>query len=942
MSFPEGFALRNKIILISIAFIFFLAMNTPLAPIPETENVPLLIANHPFCGTSAKLDVYEFAQNQSQIYTDIHNESTFSYLSDWFPSDFRGYKLQGKITELRKTVNPLPNGDFEQYPEPDNNWTLTDGGFYLNNYLVNSISNTSGGNPGSCLDVELAYAKLLSKRTAKIENQFMYRSAVTPDSLSLSFDISFSEDITKANWLIVNIAIIDEFDVTIGSWIRDTLSYSPSTWESHNFLTSPINGSLTLRITIQKTIDTNVEVDGHIYFDNFEYQIGSYTNPSEVGLTLNGTTVIDTVEREGEVSIYADPILKEEINLNDAWTSSLFFTITSSDSITFHFQYTMYVKSERLEAAQPAFTVYPDAEPTWITNYTISSERPPPGYNNYQFGLYLPEGWTSPLLKNQIGNTITTFSFNSTSGFLLTDESIGTTGDSFTIHSTSSNYISSISAQKSSSYHGPWTNISLTGYVVAGEFIRVQAKLQSIESTGNWGNVSIFLANGTFWNCDSSPIFNSLNNTLTSTAWEVKSIGDTIAGASSLIIVHYNSSHDAGHKTRSLTFMNRAQAMLNWPISNNKYGWYPLPINVSWYDFDSEHFIPDANSRLRFTDRLNQVQYINMIPNGQGSYTVLFPTSSFDSETQISFDIEFEKQGYVNATFNQGTAYNFIVTINSGLHPQIQLTVSLVILISLFTILLVTSWALYTKVYRQRYLLPKQREHEEKLHDILDIFNDVTNLSRFLVLNRGSGIAIFDPFKARGMDASIIGGFLQAIQAFAIDVADGTEDQELKNQTRLSEITYEGFRVILNDGQIIRTALVYKGTPSENLKEKINLFTTRFEQRYQQDLAKRGHEPRVFEGATDLLEEIFHVSLLFPHKVEAQTDFTNLSYLESRLHYVALELTKERNLVYLSEIVNSYLETVQENPLELLNAIFQLREKKLLIPTEFLSFLNSS
>ncbi len=283
-------------------------------------------------------------------------------------------------------------------------------------------------------------------------------------------------------------------------------------------------------------------------------------------------------------------------------------------------------------------------------------------------------------------------------------------------------------------------------------------------------------------------------------------------------------------------------------------------------------------------------------------------------------------------------AYNS--STNSGFRTQIFSTINFVnltntgIIAGAIVVSLVLSWVAYSQVYRKRYLIPKQRAHRQELQEVLDMFNDVTNISRFLVLYRRSGIAIFDPFKKRGLEASIFGGFLQAIQAFAIDVANGSEDETIQTKTQLSEITYEGFRIMMHDGSAIRTALVYKGIPSKTLREKIKVFTSQFEERFQEQLLKHGHEPRKFEEAFDLLEEVFHISLLFPHTVEPKTEDVSLTVLEGRLHYVALNLQKDRKHVLLSDIVNTYLETIKENPTELLKAIIKLRDKRLLIPSK--------
>ena len=107
-------------------------------------------------------------------------------------------------------------------------------------------------------------------------------------------------------------------------------------------------------------------------------------------------------------------------------------------------------------------------------------------------------------------------------------------------------------------------------------------------------------------------------------------------------------------------------------------------------------------------------------------------------------------------------------------------------------------------------------------------------------------------------------------------------------------------------------------------------------------MERYGNQPEKFSEAVDLLEEIFHVSLLFPHSVEPKTKDISLSVEESRLHFIALKITRERPFVFLSEIVNRYLKTIQENPVVLLNALLSLREKKLLIPSEGLIQFNSN
>ncbi|MFW9832009.1 MAG: hypothetical protein ACFFD8_09560, partial [Candidatus Thorarchaeota archaeon] len=384
------------------------------------------------------------------------------------------------------------------------------------------------------------------------------------------------------------------------------------------------------------------------------------------------------------------------------------------------------------------------------------------------------------------------------------------------------------------------------------------------------------------------------------------------------------------------------RANLNSPLPNSFMGWEGFWVNLSWYNPVSLEYIANAEVTLRYADAFNQPKSLAMTSDGHGNYLAFVTTTEFDSASTINFEVEFSKLGYVNASVVTGTAFQFSVTVNNGLPPFTFGIPTVVLIVVILIIFFVFSIWLAFRYYQKRIVIPEQQKHQQKLQEVLDLFSDVSNLSRILVLHRGSGIAIFDPFKERGMDASLIGGFLQAIQAFAIDVADDSNGAALQPSTRLSEITYEGFRVLIHDGKYTRTAIVYRGTPSQTLREKISLFSEQFEEKYHDALQNRGYEPGVFSNATDLLESIFHISLLFPHKVEIKSKEIRLTNLESRLHYVAFELTKNRQFISLQEIVNSYLETIQENPLELLNAIYQLRKKGILTPAEFYSLSNGN
>jgi hypothetical protein len=352
----------------------------------------------------------------------------------------------------------------------------------------------------------------------------------------------------------------------------------------------------------------------------------------------------------------------------------------------------------------------------------------------------------------------------------------------------------------------------------------------------------------------------------------------------------------------------------------------PFAITVFFNDTYHNLGITGADVAITISDL--GIFNVKLADQGNGNYTL----ENLVYSVEGIFAVQIVAQGPAGYDDAQ-LQVSLVLRASAGGSPLFNLIALLIIVAAILSL---SGYLAYSKLLRPRVLVPQRIARGQKLQDVADMFNDVVNLSRFLVLHRGSGIAIFDPFAERGMDAALFGGFLQAISAFAVDVARTTEDDELPLASPLHEITYEGFRILIHDGRFVRTALVFKGQPSENLKKKMAEFTTRFEAQYFKELGEWCCEPEVFQNATGLLEEIFHVSLLLPHKVQPKLPSTaSLTPLEAQLHGIAMTLTQKRDSILLHEVIRAYTGAIQTDKLQVLSALNQLREKKLLVPIEF-------
>jgi hypothetical protein len=522
-----------------------------------------------------------------------------------------------------------------------------------------------GGNPDHCLDIRLKYGRVQqSLSRAYIDNDFAYISAIPPDSLTLEFDIRYSLDISQQSWLTVEVAIECQGS-TVGSWSNNTLAYHPPSWEHHSFATAPVNGSVLLSITIEKQSSSLSRINGHIYFDNFRYIIGSDSKSSEVGLTLNGTTVSDGDGNTGSVGIYANPGQKDETPLSSCWTTSQNFQFDSSYDISFHYQYSMYVKGLNASAALTIFSAPVNLDPTWQINYTIPSGRPPAGHTGYSYGVYLHSQWLATGVKDGAGYNYP-YTYNGTTRFVKLAEISNPVGKTFSIYASSSNHILQVYLQKSSTTSGPWINVSAGTYFVKNDWLRVMATLRSISATGNYANVSIFYPDQTVWQSADSPAevsFHDNNDTLTSRSWQIPQISQSCAGSNWTATVSFDNSTQCGMRQQTFSVVIHTNATKSSPSAGARILWgQPVPVNVTWQSSDDASFIADASARVRYVDRYLQVQYVTMSPNGQGAYSTDFATNLMTPNLVAQFYVELFRYGFVNASYAGGT--QLIFTIN--------------------------------------------------------------------------------------------------------------------------------------------------------------------------------------------------------------------------------------------------------------------------------------
>ncbi|MFX1317535.1 MAG: hypothetical protein ACFE9O_00200 [Promethearchaeota archaeon] len=651
---------------LAVVISFFLVMILSSSGV----NLPLVVsaAPDPYQGSGGDIDIYEFARNDSLTFKNGVNDTAFSYLASRYPSNpspYFGYRLHSEVSNLFQIEDPVPNGEFSQ-TEPGTAWVET-----LNTRgLVEAWGNTTGGNPDDCLEINLDFKHDFdASAEANYDNVFSYTSDKQPFNSTLEFDIKYSGDITKKTELEIKVALIYHTS-EIGSWSATTDAYHPTSWSPQSFSTAPVNGTVTLRIFIIYTGGKKNDLDGNVYFDNFQYRILTQRSPTEVSLTLNNTAFLDTGIAQGHVDVYADTPNKEQALIGNCWSTTQLFQFYSSHELAFDYSYSMYIKTENTDAASTTFTAPVDTDPTWEITYTTPSPLPPTGYSGYTFGLFLQTGWFLTSVENDTGDTISEYEFNITSRFIWLDEGIAGPNEDFSIFASSTNYVQAIYPQISATGTGGWTNLSSGEYYVKGDYLRIMAKIQTLDPVTNIANITVFFPNDTKWQSDATPDFFLANDTIVSAPWLVSSIDPIDAGSEWHVTVSYNSPNQCGMREQAISIVIETTATKVTPPDGTRViSGDTVTVEVFWENLDTSAPITDATARIRYLDRNMQVQTVGMTADGLGGYSLIyFSTSLMRPSTTATFGVELFRYGYVNASYSEGTQIDFTINLVNNIN----------------------------------------------------------------------------------------------------------------------------------------------------------------------------------------------------------------------------------------------------------------------------------
>ncbi|MEX2755129.1 MAG: hypothetical protein Q6365_007015 [Candidatus Sigynarchaeota archaeon] len=165
-------------------------------------------------------------------------------------------------------------------------------------------------------------------------------------------------------------------------------------------------------------------------------------------------------------------------------------------------------------------------------------------------------------------------------------------------------------------------------------------------------------------------------------------------------------------------------------------------------------------------------------------------------------------------------------------------------------------------------VVPRRNRARAQLRRMYNRLSDVENIQYVLVIHKAGGVPMFSKSLAEvPIDESLVSGFLSAISSFGAEISTKMK-KDLKGG--LEELSYQQFKIILDEGQHVRVALLLLRRPSDTLKERLRAFTIEFEKYFQTQVVNFKGEVLQDMAVTPVIERVFESDLLYPHRLIEQ------------------------------------------------------------------------
>lgn len=269
--------------------------------------------------------------------------------------------------------------------------------------------------------------------------------------------------------------------------------------------------------------------------------------------------------------------------------------------------------------------------------------------------------------------------------------------------------------------------------------------------------------------------------------------------------------------------------------------------------------------------------YVNP-PFNLGNYSILLVDSRGDILEEERLEKDEANSSRIEFTYTlpakpiEGTYKAFVFWNNASMAGVSTQTFSITMPfvldpIMVFSIVIAIIGGVLTLFTSSKVIKKKRRILEQHRQSVFNKYMDILNLDYLIIVEKISGVNIYDQVLAgKSMNATLISGFLQAIQSFGIDLTGSY------NQSQIVKLEYQNSKILMSEFKDFRLTLIMKESPSQDFLRSIELLSYDINEKFGESLKEFDGEISQFEGIKSIVEKRLPISLIYPLKIEEKIE----------------------------------------------------------------------
>ncbi len=232
-----------------------------------------------------------------------------------------------------------------------------------------------------------------------------------------------------------------------------------------------------------------------------------------------------------------------------------------------------------------------------------------------------------------------------------------------------------------------------------------------------------------------------------------------------------------------------------------------------------------------------------------------------------------------------------------------------------------------------------EKELKMKREVIWHKFLDILSIKYIVIIEKESGLTFINyAVSDVEIDTNLLSGFIQANIIFSETGNIAKKKANINLENHVYEFQYENFNILLKNGDYIRICLILDEKASDHLRSQMFQFLYQFEIQFENELINFQKNGAVNTSEMiDFLVKSFNIKLVFPltiaHSIPPEyLAAINENPIQKAIFNIVKEILLSKSFFYINNLLNKVKKIVSINTKIVLYEIYQLLEKKVIIP----------